>query len=127
VKELRERQYPSQVFLWRESWMSSRNSAFAARGRSRLSSSPIGSVTTRPRAIASTQIFSFSGCCRRRSRPIVRSNGHAFALTVLCPVEIVDTFRVTFLPVVYLDPIGLGAAVGGEDDFAEPPAIRGCR
>jgi hypothetical protein len=56
----------------------------------------------------------------------IGSDGHAFALTVFGPVEVIGAFGVLFLPLVDLNPIGLDAAVGAEDDPAEAPAIR-CR
>jgi hypothetical protein len=55
----------------------------------------------------------------------IGSDCHASALTVFGPVEVIGAFGVLFLPLIDFDPIGLDAAVGGEDDPAETPAIGG--
>src|SRR6202035_2434225 len=59
--------------------------------------------------------------CRSR----VIADGHASALSIFVPVEVVGAFRVLFLPVIYHHPIRLDAAVGADDDRAVAFAFRG--
>lgn len=61
------------------------------------------------------QLSLFSSAAVVRSR-CVGAGGHASALSVFVPVEVVGTFSVLFLAVIHHHPIGLDPAIGADDD-----------